>query len=140
PNAGARTLSVDAGYTVNDGNGGNNYTVSLDTHAGTIDPRPLTISALTDSKTYDGTRASAKTPTADDLQLGDTLDATQRFDSKNEIGRASWRDTYNVNDGNGGANYSVTLATAPGSIDQRGLTVSATADSHVEDRTRLATA
>jgi len=39
PNVGTRTLSV-TGYTVNDGNSGNNYSVTTHTAAGTINPRP----------------------------------------------------------------------------------------------------
>ena len=48
------TLEV-TGYTVNDGNGGNDYTVTLDTAAGTITPAALTITATSDTKVYDGT-------------------------------------------------------------------------------------
>ena len=36
------TLEVAAGYTVNDGNSGNNYTVTTNTAAGTITGRGLT--------------------------------------------------------------------------------------------------
>ena len=62
PNAGSRTLSVTA-YTVNDDNGGANYTVDdTGTAAGTIDPKNLTIDgAVADNKTYDGTTSSAAT-------------------------------------------------------------------------------
>lgn len=38
-------LSVNTGFTVNDGNGGNNYTVSLNSAVGTISPSALTIQA-----------------------------------------------------------------------------------------------
>ena len=48
------TLSV-TGYTVDDGNGGKDYTVSLHSAAGTITPASLTIAAVPDSRTYDGT-------------------------------------------------------------------------------------
>src|SRR6185295_12327521 len=47
-NAGSRTLVV-SGYTVNDGNGGGNYSVSSQTAPGTITPAPLVIRA--DDKT-----------------------------------------------------------------------------------------
>jgi hypothetical protein len=44
-NAGARTLGV-VSFAVNDGNGGNNYTVaSLGTASGTINLRPITVTA-----------------------------------------------------------------------------------------------
>ncbi|MFC7205962.1 beta strand repeat-containing protein [Comamonas endophytica] len=44
-NAGSRSLQVDAGYAVDDGNGGNNYAVHIAGATGRIDPRALTITA-----------------------------------------------------------------------------------------------
>lgn len=44
-NAGSRTLTVDAGYVLNDGNGGNNYTVTTNAATGTITPRAITVTA-----------------------------------------------------------------------------------------------
>jgi len=51
-NAGARTLLVDAGYTINDGNGGGNYSVSLGSASGTIAPVALTVTANNDIRGY----------------------------------------------------------------------------------------
>src|SRR5207248_5191451 len=68
--AGARTLSV-TGYTVNDGNAGGDYTVSTPTASGSITPAALAISAVTDSRVYDGTTASSKTPTVGTLYSTD---------------------------------------------------------------------
>ena len=66
------TLVVEAGYSVNDGNGGADYTVTLQTAGGTITPAALTITATSDSKTYDGTTASSQTPTESGLiTIGD---------------------------------------------------------------------
>ena len=39
------TLQVNGGYAVNDGNGGNNYTVATNTATGTITAAPLSITA-----------------------------------------------------------------------------------------------
>ena len=39
------TLLVNAGYTISDGNGGNNYAVTTNSAAGTITPAPLSITA-----------------------------------------------------------------------------------------------
>src|ERR1035437_3805323 len=59
-----KTLSVSA-YTVNDGNNGNNYTVSTVTStAGVISQASLTITAAANTKTYDGTTSASATPTA----------------------------------------------------------------------------
>ena len=52
-NAGARTLAVNGGYVVNDGNGGNNYSVALVTASGTIDPALLTYLADAASRASD---------------------------------------------------------------------------------------
>ncbi len=126
------------GYTVNDGNGGADYTVTTATAAGTITPAALTISATTDSKVYDGTTASSKTPTTSTLYDGDTVTASQAFLSKNVMGTNSSTlvvTGYTVNDGNGGADYTVTTATAAGTITPAALTIFATTDSKVYDGT-----
>ena len=61
-NAGSRTLALNAGFTISDGNGGANYAVTTTTAAGTIDPKALTASlAGTVSKIYDGTTAASLT-------------------------------------------------------------------------------
>src|SRR5204863_9610435 len=56
--AGGSTLHVTA-YTVNDGNSGNNYVVTLHTATGTITAAALNIYATSDSKGYDGTTSSS---------------------------------------------------------------------------------
>ena len=65
-------------YTVSDGNGGNNYTVNTfvtDT-TGAINARALTITAASNTKTYDAGMTAAATPTitGGTLQGGDTAD------------------------------------------------------------------
>ncbi len=49
---GASTLVASGSYSVSDGNGGNNYSVSVLTAPGTISPAPLTITAQDASKVY----------------------------------------------------------------------------------------
>jgi hypothetical protein len=49
---GASTLEANGSYSVSDGNGGNNYSVSVLTAPGTISPAPLTITAQDVSKVY----------------------------------------------------------------------------------------
>jgi len=46
------TLQVNAGYTVNDGNGGANYTVTANTAAGTISPAALAVTANDAARSY----------------------------------------------------------------------------------------
>jgi hypothetical protein len=120
-NAGARTLSIIGGYSVNDGNGGTNYTVSTNTAVGTISKAALTLAAVTASKTYDGGVVAAGTPTSAGLKGSDTVTGlSQSFDSQNAGTRTvNVSSGYAVNDGNGGGNYSVTLNSASGVIDQR---------------------
>src|SRR5207248_870961 len=81
-NAGARTLTPSC--IVNDGNSGNNYSYTFNTAGGTISKAALAISAVTDSKTYDGTTTSTLTPSFGSLQSGDTTTTfSQAFDSRN---------------------------------------------------------
>src|SRR5207245_4418794 len=69
-NAGSRTLTPSG--IVNDGNSGNNYSYTFNTASGTITKPAITMSAVTDSKTYDGTTISTLTPSFASLQSGDT--------------------------------------------------------------------
>ena len=120
-NAGNRVLSV-SGYTVSDGNSGNNYTVTTATANGTITPAPLVVSAVTDSKVYEATTTSAQTPIVSGLQSGDMVSGvTQVFDSKNAGNRILSVSGYTVSDGNSGDNYTVTTTTANGTITPANL-------------------
>src|SRR5258708_9745369 len=131
-------LSVTA-YTVNDGNGGADYTVSLHTATGTISPAALGITAVSDSRVYDGTTASSKTPSVGTLYSADTVTGrTQAFASRHVLGVAGSTLTvtgYTVNDGNGGADYTVTTPTATGTISPAALDVRAVSDSRGYDGT-----
>jgi hypothetical protein len=130
-NAGARTLSVNGGYTISDGNGGGNYTVTLNGAAGTITPATLTLSAVGDSRSYNATTGSAGAPLISGLFSGDTIGGlSQSFDSKNVGTRTLLvNGGYAVSDGNGGGNYTVTLNSAAGTITPAALTLSAVGDS-----------
>ncbi len=141
-NAGARTLSVNAGYTVNDGNSGNNYTVALNTAAGQINKAALTINAKSDTKTYDSTTTSSAIPTYTGQQGGDTVSGLhESYDSANAGARTLSVNTgYIVNDGNGGNNYTVTLNTAAGQINKAALTINAKSDTKTYDSTTTSSA
>ena len=58
-----RSTLIVTGYTVNDGNGGNNYTVTTHHSRRHITPAALTITATSDTKAYDGNTSSSQTPT-----------------------------------------------------------------------------
>ncbi len=142
-NAGSRTLSVATD------NFGSNYTVvGTSTASGTINQATVTVAAVTDTKSYDGTTASAQTPifqvssynadlnetalAANTLYAGDAYSSlTQSFDSANAGSR-----TLSVATDNFGPNYTVVgTTTASGTINQATVTVAAVSDTKSYDGT-----
>ncbi len=140
------TISDVSALTKTDGSGSwNNYnlttTGALSTTAN-ITPRALSLSAVTDNKTYDGTTSSSGTVVISGNQVGDTITANQVFDSKHALGTGASTlkiDTVNINDGNDGKNYIVTQTDATGTIQKASLTVTATQVEKTYDGTTLAT-
>ena len=108
-----------------------NYATGTYLAGGDITVRPLTVSAVTDERIYDGTTSSVGVPTVTDLQSGDTLNGTltQNYDSKNVLGTGGStlvaNGPYSVTDGNGGNNYTVAVDTALGTITPAALTITA---------------
>jgi hypothetical protein len=137
-NAGTNKSLSPAG-TVVDGNGGYNYAVTyLPTATGTITAKALTVTAVTDSKTYDGTASSIGIPTltAGALVEGDNVTWSQTFDNKNAGTGKTLTPAGIVSDGNSGNNYSVTFtAVTTGMINVRAITVTANADSRIYNGT-----
>ena len=114
------TLDVNS-YTLNDGNGGNNYTVTVDSATGTITPASLVINAVSQTKTYDGTTTAIAIPTVTGTVFsGDSLSPlTESYASKNAQGTNGSTlnvNSYTLSDGNDGNNYSVTVNSATGTI------------------------
>lgn len=130
-NAGSSKILSVSGYTVNDGNSGNNYNVGTVTNTtGSIGKASLTLTAVADTKGYDGTTASSAAPTIGGLQTGDTVSGlSQIFDSKNVgSGKTMTLAGYTVNDGNSGNNYNVSTATnAAGVVTAQAVTATANA-------------
>ena len=92
---------------------------------GAITPAPLTITAQTNTKTYDGTTSAAALPTVSGLQTGDTVTGlTEAYADKNAgTGKTLGVTGYTVNDGNLGGNYVVsTVSDATGVINPALLT------------------
>ena len=125
--------------SVSDGNGGMNYAVTFTTtNTGVITARAITVTAVADSKVYDGTTNSAGAPTvsAPGIAVGDTANFVQTFDTKNVGTGKTLTPSGSVSDGNGGVNYAVTFTTTnTGVITARAITVTAVADSRVYDGT-----
>ena len=131
-----KTLTVNS-YTVNDGNSGNNYIVSLvPNNAGVINKRALTLTAQPNTREYDGGTSAAAVPVSSGLQGSDTVtDATEVYDNKNfGSGKTLTVNSYTVNDGNSGNNYIVSLVPDnAGVINKRSLSVSAVMASKIYD-------
>jgi len=119
-----------------------NYTFTGGTQTVTITPASLNISAVSDTKVYDGTTTSTAIPTYSGLQTGDALTAlTQNFVSKNVQGtNGSTLDvlSYTIDDGNSSKNYTARYNTASGTITPADLTLTARDISKVYDGTTQA--
>jgi filamentous hemagglutinin family protein len=143
-NAGTGKTLTASGLVMNDGNGGANYTVNyVGNNAGVITPAALTVTAQADSRGYDGTTSSSAAP----VLSGATYDAVgsaaiQSFDNRNAgTGKTLTASGLVMNDGNGGANYSVNYVdSTAGVITPAALTVTAQADSRVYDGTTSSSA
>jgi len=131
-NAGTgKTLSA-AASTINDDNSGNNYAITfVNNTTGTITRYDLEVTAVTDSKGYDGTTSSVGFPsiTLGTLQGSDTAAWTQTYDNKNAGTGKTLTPAGTINDGNGGLNYRIVFNTvSSGSIAKRAITVTAQTD------------
>ena len=117
-NAGTgKTVTVD-GVTVSDGNNGGNYKVTyVDNTTSNIDRAQLTLSAVSDTKSFDSTTSSTGAPQVNGLVANDSVASlSQAFDSSAVGARTLSVNGYVLNDGNNGNNYEVTLVTASGAI------------------------
>jgi len=126
------TLTVDSGYTLDDGNGGNNYTVTTTSANGTIERRELTINGTSAAnKTYDGTtNADITLGALGNLVDGENLNvsASGTFDNANAGNRTATAH-YTLADGDDGLASNYVLADTTGheaTIDRRVLTISGT--------------
>ena len=108
---------------------------------GSITPAGLTITATTNTKTYDGTVSAAAIPTVTGLLGGDTVGSlSQVYADRNAgIGKTLSVATYVINDGNGGNNYTVALVNdLTGVIDPATLIGSIAAANKVYDGNNVA--
>ena len=122
-NVGKETITGIGSLALGGANAGN-YEIVVgrpDTYV-TVTPATLTISAVTQTKIYDGTVTSTGTPTVVGLQTGDSITGTlmQAYGSKDVLGTngstlAAAHDI-GVSDGNSGANYNIVYKTAVGTI------------------------
>ncbi len=141
-NAGSGKTLTPAG-TISDGNSGNNYSVTFAVvSTGTISQKPITVTAVAYTKTYDGNTTAAALPTAPGIVAGDTPGFTEVYSDKN-VGTSNKTliPSGIVNDGNNGLNYTYTMTSvATGTISPKPITVTAVANSKTYDRTTSAAA
>ena len=105
---------------------------------GVITTEALTVTAVTNSKAYDGTTSVAAVPviTAGSLVAGDTARFVETYSTKNVGTGLTLTPSGTVNDGNGGRNYTYTyLALSTGVITPASLAIAATSDNKVYDGT-----
>ncbi len=136
-------LTLTPAGVVNDGNGGLNYSYTYTQVAtGEIDAAPLTVTAVGNTKTYDGTTSAAAEPTitSGSIQSGDAAPVwTESYNTRNVGTGLTLTPAGVVNDGNSGLNYSYTYTSVPtGEIDAAPLTVTATANTKTYDGTTSA--
>jgi hypothetical protein len=142
-NAGSgRVISV-SGISIS-GTDAGNYTLAnttATTSAG-ITQRPITVTAAANTKTYDGTISAAASPTVTSgtVVVGDSAALSETYTSKTAGAGKTLVPAVVITDGNGGNNYSVTLANAnTGTINPLAINGSITASNKVYDTTTTAT-
>lgn len=111
-----KTISIDAGYAIRDGNNGNNYDVFIVNNPnGVITPKALNISTVSNSKVYDGGVTSANKPLISGLVYGDRVTGLFQQYADKTVGENKQllvKDGYLIQDGNGGNNYTITEQTS----------------------------
>ena len=122
-NVGSGNKTLIPSGSVTDGNSGNNYTVTfVNVTTGTITARALTVTAATNTKSYDGTTSAAAPPTVTSgvIQTGDTPNFTESYSNKNVGTAKTLTAGGTVADGNSGNNYTCTfVASTTGVINAR---------------------
>jgi len=110
----------------------------------TVNKKPLTVVAKSDTKTYDGTVGSKLTPTMGALVLGDEVSTApmQVFDDASAGTRSLKAFGLIVKNNNNDVTekYDITYTSASGVINKRSLTVTALADTKTYDGTTVSQA
>ena len=143
---GGRTL-IPSGLTLKNGNGDNvtgNYNISYVTSGGSITPAGLTVTAVSDTRVYDGTTLSLGNPTVGTLVSGDVVNVSpvQSFDNANVGPRILTASGLTLKNGNGDdvtGNYTITYSSVAGSITQASLNVTSVTDIKSYDGTTVST-
>ncbi|MGO9471160.1 MAG: choice-of-anchor Q domain-containing protein, partial [Isosphaeraceae bacterium] len=103
-----------------------------------ITPRPITVTAAANIKTYDGTTSASAMPTitSGGLASGDAPDFTEVYSTRNVGTGLTLTPSGTVIDGNGGNNYTYTFVpVSTGVITALALTITAVANTKTYDGT-----
>lgn len=129
---------------ISDGNSGANYNVTfVNDTTGIINQRAITVTAQSDSKTYDSTTAASTAPTitSGSLAGSDTSSFTQTYDTQHVGSNKTLTPSGSVSDGNSGANYSITFVPdTVGTITPASLTITAQTNTKTYDASTTASA
>ncbi|QEL17930.1 YDG domain-containing protein [Limnoglobus roseus] len=107
-----------------------NYSLAVPTVAGRITPRAITVTAVANSRPFDGTTAAESIPvvTTGSLVTGDTATFNETYDTPAIGTGKTLTPAGEISDGNGGGNYAITFVpVAAGEIVQRFLAPAVTA-------------
>ncbi|MDP3779401.1 MAG: YDG domain-containing protein, partial [bacterium] len=135
-----RTVTA-TGFALTGDDAGNYIIGTINTTTGNVNPRPITITAVTDDRTYDGTTGSDETPVVTSsfsppVAVVDGANFVQAYNNKNVGAGKILTPTGTVNDGNSGANYSYTFVTdTTGVITPKSINVTAQSDTKIYDGT-----
>ena len=129
-NSGTNKAVIVTGNTIGGADAGNYRLLQQSGLSANVTPAPLTISATSDSRIYDGTISSSAKPrvTKGILFSGDSLtNLSQSFASMNVLGidgsTLYVMPSYSLVDDNAGNNYDVTLESARGTISSLPLAI-----------------
>jgi len=130
--------AITISYALANGSGGlaSNYSMANLSTTGNINQMGVTVTAVTNTKTYNGTIASAGTPTVGTLASGDAVNVapTQVFDNVNvgtsHVLTASGLTIKNTSSVDVTSNYTISYTASPstGVISKMGVTVTAVTD------------
>ncbi len=139
PNAGTnKTINVTA-YAIFDGDGGKNYAISLvPATTGVVNKAALTLSAQTNTKTYDAATSATAAPTVAGLKGNNTV--TNLAEAYTDLNAGTTKtlsvSAYTINDANGGNNYAITtVSNNTGVINKAALMITASANTKTYDST-----
>ena len=127
-NVGIGIAVTVSGVTVTGTNSGD-YSVTQQTGlTANITARPVTVTAASNSKVYDGTTSAAAVPAITPMPVsGDTANFTETYDTKGVGTGKTLTPAGSVSDGNSGNNYAVSFVTnTSGVITQEVISVAST--------------